>query len=273
MTDEDIKTAAAFSKSWNLAPAGSVYTQAQFVDWLDPVDESHIGGKRVLELGCGNASLLQHMVAWSPTFVQGVELGDSAQVAKENMRNSGFGNWRITQTDLTDFQSDGFDFVYCIGVLHHLEEPRKGFEAVIRNTKSGGRFHCWVYGHEGNRVIRLLVEPLRRLCSWLPWWFTRYLVALPLSVPYFIYAKSLARLPSSSLVRRFPLYEYSRWIAQREFSFFHHVAFDQLIAPRTVYLRRTTIEKWLHEHSALEPGSQYIMMRNGNSWKFGGKLK
>ena len=272
MTDLDTKTAAAFSRSWNMAPVGSVYTPDQFSDWLHPITKDDVFGLDVLELGCGNASLMQHMIDWSPTFIEGVELGNSAKVARSNMLATGFQNWRITRAYLTNFDSKGFDLVYCIGVLHHLNKPQKGLDAVIRNTKPGGHFHCWVYAREGNLVIRLLVEPLRRLCLLFPWWVTRYLIAIPLTIPYFIYAKVLAWLPSWKLFRHLPRYEYSLWIAQRVFNFFRHVAFDQLIATKTTYVSRGMIERWLVSYSNFEPGSTYITLRNGNSWKFGGKI-
>jgi hypothetical protein len=70
-----------------------------------------------------------------------------------------------------------------------------------------------------------------------------------------------------------PLYEYSLWIAQREFAFFRHVAFDQLVTPRTVYLDRRTLEAWLAENERIAPGSTYVTMRNANSWKFGGRAR
>ena len=269
---EDRKTASAFAKSWNALPSGSVYTHAQFEEWMQPLTEGDVRARDVLELGCGNASLLVHMAGWSPAHLEGVDLGDAVKSASHNMAATGFRNWKVTQADLTTFASQGFDIVYCIGVLHHLKQPRNGLDAVIKNTNPGGRFHCWVYAREGNTVIRYLVEPLRRVCSRLPWWFTKYLVATPLTLPYFVYAKILSRLPSWKLFESFPLYAYSLWIAQRGFGFFRHVAFDQLVTPQTTYLRKETIEAWLADSPRVEPESTYIVMRNGNSWKFGGKV-
>ncbi len=268
----DLQTASAFAKSWNTLPAGSVYTRVQFEEWLSPIVEDDVRGRDVLELGCGNASLLVHMTGWSPRRLEGVDLGDSVRSARRNMGATGFGNWTVRRADLVTYTSPGFDVVYCIGVLHHLARPRQGLEAVIRNTRPGGRFHCWVYAREGNGVIVYLVEPLRRLCSRFPWWLTKYLVATPLAVPFFLYAKALARLPRWKLLERLPLHAYSLWIARREFGFFRHVAFDQLVTPRTVYLRRETIEEWLRGCSVLEPESTYLILRNGNSWKFGGRV-
>ena len=269
---DDRKTASAFAKSWNTLPSGSVYTREQFEEWLQPLTADDVRDRDVLELGCGNASLLVHMTNWSPAYLEGVDLGDSVKSATDNMAATGFDSWKVTQADLTTFTSRGFDVVYCIGVLHHLKQPRKGLDAVIGNTRPGGHFHCWVYAREGNAVIRFFVEPLRRVCSRLPWWFTKYLVATPLTLPYFIYAKILVHLPRSRLLRHLPLYDYSLWIGRRGFGFFRHVAFDQLVTPQTTYLPKETIEAWLADAAGLEPGSTYIVMRNGNSWKFGGRV-
>lgn len=267
MTSADVETARAFASSWNNLPSGSVYTLAQFEDWMAPLQPADLAGKDVLELGCGNASLLVHACGWNPRRIVGVDLGDSVVTARRN--TAGFPAAEIEQGDLVSYQSPGFDVVYCIGVLHHLKQPRAGFESVVRNTRPGGRFHCWVYAHEGNALVRLVVEPLRRLTSRLPWWFTKYLVATPAVAPYYLHAKLIGLLGTSAPAW-LPLRDYSLWIARREFAFFRHVAFDQLVTPQTAYIRREEIERWLAQVPGIAAGSGYVILRNGNSWKFGG---
>jgi SAM-dependent methyltransferase len=174
---------------------------------------------------------------------------------------------------MTSVDLGAFDFVYCIGVLHHLNDPEQGFEAVLRHTRPGGRFHCWVYAEEGNGFVMRVVDPIRRRVCRLPWWVTKYAVAMPLALPYFAYAKALqgaARLGGTDIVAKLPLGEYSLWIARREFPFFHHVAFDQLVTPQTHYISRGTIATWL-QRPEVDRDSAYILRRNGNSWKFGGR--
>jgi SAM-dependent methyltransferase len=271
-TSSDQKTADAFATSWNTLPAGSIYTYEQFEDWLNPLTKKDIENKSVLELGCGNGSLLVHITRWNPSKLEGVELGDSIRSAYKNIVATGFKNAKITKHDLTTFESDGFDIVYCIGVIHHLKNPKEGFDAVLRNVKKGGRFHCWVYAKEGNAVIMYIVDPIRKLVSKLPWWFTKYFVATPLVVPYYVYAKLISLFRNISFVKQLPLYEYSCWIAQREFLFFRHIAFDQLVTPHTIYIEKTTIQKWLDSNPTIDPASTSIIFRNGNSWKFGGKV-
>ncbi len=204
---QDTATADAFADSWNNLPNGSVYTRSQFEDWFAPITAPDVIDRTILELGCGNGSLLVHMAAWNPKWLVGIDLGSSVISAQRNMEASGFRDYEIQKGDLTAFSSNGFDLVYSIGVLHHLKEPVKGFQSVIANTKPGGRFHCWVYAHEGNAVVIHLVDPIRKIASKLPWWFTKYLIASPLVVPYYIYAKLLRYCRRLPFLKFAPLYQ------------------------------------------------------------------
>jgi SAM-dependent methyltransferase len=264
----DTETAEAFAYSWNSLPEGPVYTFHQVEDWLLPLTGADITAKRVLELGCGNASLLVHLASFSPAFIEGVDLGRAVESARRNLSRGARCCWAVHQADMCTWRGEQADLTICIGVLHHLANPRAGFEAVLANTKPGGLFHCWVYGWEGNLPVRLLVEPIRRLASRLAPWVTKYLVALPLSIPFFLYSKLVSALRIKSL----PMAKYMLWISDRPFRFYWHVAFDQLVTPRTIYIRRSAIESWLAEFTPpIEPGTTYIHQRNGNSWKFGGR--
>lgn len=270
----DIATADAFATSWN--HIGVVYTREQFAEWFEPLAEEDIRGKTVIELGFGNGSLLCHVAASAPSRLVGIELGDTFEQAGRNLAlvAPGF-TADLRRGDLTEVRAGEFDLAYCIGVLHHLDDPSAGFSAVLRHTKPGGRFHCWVYAREGNAFTRMIVEPVRKIASRLPWWLTKYLIALPMVLPYFFLAKALRAfglLKEGSPVHWLPLFHYTQWISGEPFRFFHHVAFDQLVTPRTRYIARDQVERWLAEPD-VEPDSTYIIFRNHNSWKFGGRRR
>ena len=276
MNEKDDATASAFATSWNNVRPGSVYTRDQFLDWIAPLTPANLKGASVLELGYGNGSLLVHVAGCGPARLVGVELGDTAPVARTNVAAAGV-EPELIQGDLCEVDAGRFDVVYCIGVLHHLKDPERGVLSVLRHTRPGGRFHAWVYGREGNGIVILLVDPLRKIASRLPWWFTKYAVAAPLVAPYFLWAKISEAAASVSsgmrgLLSHLPLADYTRWIAKREFWFFHHVAFDQLVTPQTTYFSENEVRAFLRD-PRIDPESIYVIPRNGNSWKFGGRLR
>ena len=140
----------------------------------------------------------------------------------------------------------------------------------MRNTRPGGRFHCWVYAHEGNgrrdRAGRSDPQGRRTL----PWWVTKYGIATPLVVAVLPLREDARRASATGNgLARLPLHDYSLWIAQREFAFFRHVAFDQLVTPQTAYIDRARRSRRGCATPDIAPGSAYVTMRNGNSWKFG----
>lgn len=270
----DQETADKFANSWNNVYDPSVYTEEQFLDWVEPWTKDELEGKSVMELGCGSGALLTHMSKMSPSKLTGVDLGSSINTAKKLLGDAA----QIENGDLTDHQdlNQRFgqqDHVYCIGVLHHLKEPEKGIESLLTLTKPGGKFHGWVYAHEGNAVVRYFVEPIRKIVNHFPWFINKYAVAWPLSVPFFIYSKLCCML-AKSLGENLPLpmMGYMLWIGKRNFSFHHHVAFDQLVTPTTYFITKERVEKWLSDER-VEPNSTYLVFRNKNSWKFGGIKK
>ena len=271
-TSQDQQTADKFATSWNSVYDASVYTPEQFADWIAPWDETSVAGQSVLELGCGSGALLFHLCRWKPSRLVGVDLGDSVRRAGELLAGQSV---EIERGDLTDhadlLQRLGpFDRVYSIGVLHHLKEPERGVDSLIAMTRPGGHFHGWVYAHEGNAVVRYIVDPLRKLANRLPWRFNKYLIALPLALPFFLYSKTCRLLAAMLPGLKLPMMNYMLWIGKRDLRFHHHVAFDQLVTPVTHYIRRERVVRWLSD-PRVDPDSRYIVFRNGNGWKFGGR--
>ena len=117
-------------------------------------------------MGFGNGSLLYHVGAYGPDEARAASSSATrSRQTRKNLAHLPEGMLELHPGDLTTADLGLFDLVYCIGVLHHLKDPAAGFEAVLRHTRPGGRFHCWVYAEEGNARghPRRRSDPSRRM--------------------------------------------------------------------------------------------------------------
>jgi len=273
----DLETAEGFAAYFRTLGAGSRYTPEQFADFFAPLDPESFRGRRIVELGFGHGSFLWHWGRFGPARLAGVDLGDALEAARAKLAHLPPGVLELSRGDLCEANLGEFDLAYCIGVIHHLARPEDGFRALLRHTRPGGCFHGWIYSREGNGFVIVVIDRVRRLAERLPLWATRWLLGLGVALPTFLYAKLLRFLagggsqPTGALAR-LPAAAYALSIADRDFAFFHFLATDFLVARRTVYLDRATLEHWLADPQ-VEPGSAYLVHRNGNSWKFGGRKR
>lgn len=69
----------------------------------------------------------------------------AADVAAANLR--GFPRVRVAAKDILDDLSDlgSFDFIYCQEVLHHTDDPRRGFTNLSGRLVPGGEIAIYVY--------------------------------------------------------------------------------------------------------------------------------
>jgi SAM-dependent methyltransferase len=273
----DLATAQGYAEYFRTFGSGSQYTREQFLDFFSPLDPSDFTGQRVIELGFGHGSFLWHWADHRPALLRGVDLGDAVEATRRKLAHLPPGMLDLRQGDLTRVDLGGHDLCYCIGVLHHMQDPAAGFASVLRHTRPGGRFHCWVYAREGNGLVVHLLDPLRRTARRLPWWATKWVTGLLLAVPTYLYALLLRLLSGGAreprgLLARLPAAAYCVSNAHGGFRFFHFVATDFFVARHTVFLDRSTLESWLRAPE-IDPDSVYLVHRNGNSWKFGGRRR
>lgn len=109
--------------------------------------EAHLSSRtRILDAGCGNGRVtaLLASIAARSTKVIGIDL-NADKVAEENLRE--LDNVSIQNADLLgDISNIGkFDFIYCQEVLHHTEDPQRGFENLVSLLTSDGEIAIYVY--------------------------------------------------------------------------------------------------------------------------------
>ena len=122
-------------------------------------------GKRVIEVGSGTSQLSialasgtnNQVVAFDPTL-------ESLRLGSEFSRKSGVSNCIFVNGDLfsNPFMHEYFDIVWCSGVLHHTENPKKGFEVITTWLKSEGYIVIGLYNLYG-RIRTVFRQKLFRL--------------------------------------------------------------------------------------------------------------
>lgn len=119
---------------------------------------------RVLDAGCGTGVGTEYLVHLNPQAeVTGIDLSERAlATAAERCRRSGADRVSFHQLSIYDAaQLPGqFDWINCVGVLHHLPDPQRGIQALAEKLAPGGIFHIFVYAAIGRWEIALMQKAI-----------------------------------------------------------------------------------------------------------------
>jgi SAM-dependent methyltransferase len=234
-----------------------------FRDWIWPRTLEDLRGCRVLDVGCGSGQHVS-LVAGYAREVVGLDL-NTAELARQRTRH--LPNVTIVQGDAGTYRPDRpFDVVYCIGVIHHTDDPDLVFRNLQDCCRPGGLLIVWCYSREGNALVRALVEPLRAtLLARLPRPLVRA-VAVPLTALLYFPVFTLYRLP----LRRLPFYEYFRNFRRLSFARNLLNTFDKLNAPQTQFIDRERVARWFRPSDFTDIS---ITPYGGVSWRASGRLR
>ncbi len=271
LADDQRRTAEAFGWQWRHFVEMHPQYEEQFLEWILPLRPESFRGRRVLDAGCGIGRHAFFAARYGASEVVALDLSAAVETAREVLAD--LPNAEVVQGDLTHppLRGDGggFDLIYSIGVLHHLPDPEAGFRALATLVRPGGTLFVWVYGHEGNRFVRAVVDPLRKhVTSRLPPPAMRT-IAWPLAALLHALVKVVyGPLRGTATGRRLPMTSYLTSLRRFSFRQNYNIVFDQLVAPTSWYVRRSEIEAWFRRASLLDVE---ISWRNRNSWRASGR--
>jgi len=218
-TDErQLQTALSFGFEWTRFPEMYDEWSRSFLEYMHPHLPQFFRGKKVLDAGCGNGRFA-HYAAKYGAEVWAMDLGPAVEVAKRNTESAG--KAQVIQADLhrPPFAPESFDFVYSIGVLHHLPDPEAAFQNLLRYLKPGGEIQIYLYwkpeGQPIKRALLAVVTALRRITTRLPHRIN-YVLAFPAAVAAFAFFvwpyRLLKKLPGlKALADKLPMKQYANF--------------------------------------------------------------
>jgi SAM-dependent methyltransferase len=246
-----------FGYSWDRYSEILPDHEEQFLRWTQPLTKEDWKGVRFLDAGCG----IGRNSFWPLRYgaAAGVLIDvDERSLARARNNLAGFPNASVRYHSIYDLvESDAFDIVFSIGVVHHLEFPDRAVKRLVEAAKPGGRVLVWLYGRENNGWIVRFADPLRKaLFSKLPPWLVHLLSWPATAALWFALRLGLGPIDYFKLLRRF------------SFRHLRAIVFDHMIPRIARYYRKSEAEALLRDAGLVDVNAIWV---NQMSWAVCGR--
>jgi SAM-dependent methyltransferase/uncharacterized protein YbaR (Trm112 family) len=255
-----LRTLRAFGDEWQRFPE-LLAVHGRIFDWyFEGPEEIPWKGLRVLDAGCGMGRWL-HFARSLGADVVGLDFSRAIDVAAGREGDGA----DFVQADLRwpPFPDASFDLVYCLGVVHHLEDPLAGVRSLAGLVRPGGELRLYVYRSLEDesfprRALQGLVGFLRGLTTRVPYVAVHaiaWLIAVLATGAFLVPRRLLRRWGwGDRLTAGLPLTHY----ADVPFRMLVAEQFDRLCAPIEGRYTREGVAGWLEgvgfEVVAILPG-------------------
>ena len=107
------------------------------------IPKNFFSDKTVVDVGCGNGRIGRLVAPFASNYF-GADLSESVYAFPNYLDKNNITLIRASGTNLP-LRDKLADVTICWGVLHHMDEPMKGFEELLRVTKPGGSILIFIY--------------------------------------------------------------------------------------------------------------------------------
>jgi SAM-dependent methyltransferase len=219
--------------------------QQVFLDSVKPITRDFFPGKVGLDGGCGFGRSLYYAASYGAEMI-GLDLSEAIEAAREN--TASFDRVHLVQGDIfhPPVKRHSLDFVYSIGVLHHLPDPKSGFLRLTQLLKPGAPMFIWVYLRGRGRQIAGFTA-MRAITTRMPLRLLNVVsfgLAAAQTLVWLAPYRALKRFRvTAGLADRIPFTLYARY----PFRVLHTDWFDGLSVPLQNYYRRDDIAEWYRQ--------------------------
>lgn len=213
----DRKTVDSFGEEWNrFASFSDEQLKAAGEQYFDIVTEEMLNkNSTVLDIGCGTgrwSKFISPRVKW----VEAIDPGDAVRAAVPFTKTCG--NVRVTQAGFgaIPFEKNTFDFVFSLGVVHHLPDTQGAITEAASMVKPNGWLLLYIYYALDQRgvLFRFIFSCsnlLRRIISKFPKglkFFCCELIAIFIYGPFILLTK-FVKLFGGNAWKKIPLSYYA----------------------------------------------------------------
>lgn len=153
-TNIDWKTVESFGEEWTKFASFSEEDLERIGDdYFDIVtDEMLNSGSLAMDVGCGTGRWTKY-IARRCKFVEAIDPSKAVFPAAALLQ--GLENVRVTHADVANipFADDSFDFVFSLGVLHHIPDTALAMQRCVDKLKPGGHFLVYLYYSLDNKGL------------------------------------------------------------------------------------------------------------------------
>ncbi|MEK7486329.1 MAG: class I SAM-dependent methyltransferase [Planctomycetota bacterium] len=247
-----------FGFEWNKYSTIDPNYESQLKNWIFPLGPQEFKNKTVLDAGCGMGRNSYWCLEWGAKKVVAFDFDSRSVTAAKNNLNP-FENAEVLFKSIYEIDwSDTFDLAFSIGVIHHLNDPKRALKNLVTALKKEGTLIIWLYSYEGNEWIYHYINPIRiHLTSKLPVRMVHFLSYF-CSIPLWCFIK-LFRGPSS----------YLKQLSTFKFWHVHSIVFDQLIPEVANYWKKEEIQQLFSELNLTS--YEIFQPPNGSGWTVIGK--